>query len=283
MWGYDSVRIHTFGVWISNSPSKIADRWAFIEPGKYGGCLPTQNVGYRFLCIIIEPGYARQIWQDWSHPSSPPPPPPSATQPLLTPKFTMSEIRCMIMAPWALPLSVQNAYGATIAPESSASSTVLRYARRVVSPDRDERTTATSLSQKKYTRTWNHFERSVGILWRWIARALRTGDPELKYSCSRETVRTSGKDLRSASGYGRSGVASFVDAVCYAGTREVGAFHIPLLTLTSGPYVSGEFFGDHGTGSSFDMRMKQHQDNKMYFSSHWALKDTISSASSVCV
>ena len=107
----------------------------------------------------------------------------------------------------------------------------VRYARRLVGPDREERATATCLSFETNTRAQNHFDRSVRMLRREIVRAVRKGELELKHSGSRQTFRTSAKNLRTASGYGRSEMMSFVNAVCYAVTREVGAFPLPLFSL----------------------------------------------------
>ena len=106
----------------------------------------------------------------------------------------------------------------------------IRYARRAVGAGRDTCTTANLESQKRYTKARNGFERCIKLLRREVVRALRAGNLELKYSHNRGTFRTSAKDLRCASGCGRSEVASFVNAVCYAVTREVGAFNFPLVT-----------------------------------------------------
>lgn len=113
----------------------------------------------------------------------------------------------------------------------------IRYARRVVvvAFEEDECTTANFLSHERYTKTRHSYERWVRLLRREVVRALRGGNLELRYSRNRGTFRTSARDLRSASGCGRSEVACFVNAVCYAVTREVGAFPFPLITLRSGP------------------------------------------------
>lgn len=115
---------------------------------------------------------------------------------------------------------------------------MVRCASRVVGAERDERATATIFSYGRYAKIRHSFERSVGMLRREVARPSREVDLELKYSRSRGTFRTSAEDLRYASRYGRSEVASFVHAVCYAVTREVGVFPLPLPTLNSGPFTS---------------------------------------------
>ena len=107
----------------------------------------------------------------------------------------------------------------------------IRYARRVIRSGRDEIITATFLLHEKSEKARNHLERSIRLLRREIVRTLRKGELELKYSHSRESFRTSGKDLMSGTTCGRSEVASFVDAVCYAVTREVGSFPFSLLRL----------------------------------------------------
>lgn len=111
-------------------------------------------------------------------------------------------------------------------------------ASRVVGAERDESTTAAVFSYGRYAKIRHSFERSVGMPRREVARPSRKVDLELKYSRSRGTFRTSAKDLRCESGYGRSEVASFVHAVCYAVTREVRVFPLPLPTLNSGSFIS---------------------------------------------
>ena len=125
----------------------------------------------------------------------------------------------------------------------------VRYARRLAGFGGDEGAMATFLLRRRgrCRKTRNHFERSVGMLRREVVRALRIGDLGPKGSCDRGAFRTLGKDLRSASGCGRSEVACFVNAVCYAVTREVGAFRFPLITLSSGSSGAGRVVGDYET------------------------------------
>ena len=97
----------------------------------------------------------------------------------------------------------------------------IRHARRVIQAAESEKPSDTVGKSESYLLSLEH---NAQILRREVVRAMRYQQLELLWATG-GTLRPSSRTLRGT----KAGLASFVNRVCYAATRELGCFAFPLL------------------------------------------------------